>query len=232
MKQRLNKLIAHSGICSRRKADDLIAQGKVKVNEKVITELGFQADPFKDIILVNNTPLSKPKKIYVLLNKPKGYITTTEDAHAEKTVLELLSKINTRIYPVGRLDKDTTGLLILTNDGALSHKLLHPKFEINRTYIVALKGLVSNETVKKIINGGIEIDNHKTHPCKIKILSRNKTKTTLTLTLHEGHKRQIRKMFHLFKHHVIELKRIQFGKLKLGTLRPGKWQHIKKSEII
>ncbi|MFH1460227.1 MAG: pseudouridine synthase [Candidatus Omnitrophota bacterium] len=232
MKERLNKIIAKSGFCSRRKADELISQGKVKVNQIIISELGTQADPNKDRILINNTPLKLEKKLYILLHKPKGYITTTKDVHAEKTVLDLLPDIFARVYPVGRLDKDSCGLLILTNDGNLSYKLTHPKFEIDRIYEVSMKNPLQPSTIKKIEKGGINIEDYKTSPCKIRIIRREKTKTKIRLILHEGRKREIRKIFALFDHPVIELKRIQFGKLKLGDLEPGKFRYLKKKEIL
>ncbi|MFH2137760.1 MAG: pseudouridine synthase [Candidatus Omnitrophota bacterium] len=232
MRQRLNKLIAHSGLCSRRKADELILKGKVKINGSIVLTPGISADPDKDKITVNNTPLMQEKMVYILLHKPPGYITTTKDAHADKTVLSLLPKLPVRLYPVGRLDKDTSGLLIMTNDGQLRFKLTHPKFEVDRVYEVVIRKPLPEDIVNKIEKGGLQIDDYKTYPCKIKILSRTKTTTTLRIILHEGRKRQIRKVFSSFGHPVIELKRVQFGKLHLGDLKPGKWRFLKKSEII
>ena len=232
MKQRLNKLIAHSGVCSRRKADELISGGKVCVNGKTVTILGTVVDTNRDSITVNAKPLSVEKKIYILLHKPVGYTTTTKDEHAEKTVLELLPKLSERVYPVGRLDKDTSGLLILTNDGKLSYELTHPKFEMDRIYEATVKNAVNRLTIKKLERGGLEIDDYVTSACRIRIIDRDKTKTTLQVTLREGRKRQIRKMFNLVRHPVIELKRVQFGKLQLGELKTGQCRHITKKEII
>lgn len=228
MKERLNKIIAKSGICSRRKADELIARGRVKINGKVITALGTQADMEKDMIEVNNKRLGEQEKIYIVLNKPRGYITTAKDIHAEKTVFDLLPKKFARVFPVGRLDKNTEGLLLLTNDGDIAQRLLHPKFEIDRIYELSIKGELSSETKEQIETGGLVIEDYKTSPCKIKILSRSKLKTRLKLTLHEGRKREIRKIFDLFGHNVMSLKRVQFGNIKLENLSCGKWTYIKK----
>ncbi|MBU4477529.1 MAG: rRNA pseudouridine synthase, partial [Candidatus Omnitrophica bacterium] len=199
MKQRLNKLIAHSGVCSRRKADELISSGKVCVNGKTVTVLGTVVDINHDSITVNAKPLNAEKKIYILLHKPVGYTTTTKDEHAEKTVLELLPKLSERVYPVGRLDKDTAGLLILTNDGKLSYELTHPKFEIDRVYEATVKNAVNRLTIKKLERSGLEIDDYVTSACRIRIIDRDKTKTTLQVTLREGRKRQIRRMFNLVR---------------------------------
>ncbi|MBU1043471.1 MAG: rRNA pseudouridine synthase [Candidatus Omnitrophica bacterium] len=232
MNERLNKILAKSGICSRRKADELISAGKVKLNGQTVTALGTQADITKDKILFNGKLLITEKKIYVLLHKPVGYTTTIKDPHAEKLITELFPDIPERLFPVGRLDKDTSGLLILTNDGNLSFKLTHPKFEINRIYEVKVQKGLSAQTIKKIEAGGLEIEDYVTSKCKIKVRSRTKANTDLVITLTEGRKREIRKMFSLFGHPVINLKRIRFGKLELGSLQVGKWRYLKRSEII
>ena len=232
MRERLNKIISKSGICSRRKADDLISSGKVKLNGITVRTLGTQADLCKDAILVNNKPLKKEKNVYIAFHKPKGCITTTKDRFAKKTIFDILPKFPVRVFPVGRLDKNTEGLLILTNDGALAQKLLHPKHEIKRIYAVCVKGKIKPAAIDKIERGGLKIDNYRTSACQIKVLSRALLKTQLTLTLHEGRKREIRKIFTLVKHPVISLKKIQFGKLKLGTLPCGKWQYIKIGQAL
>ena len=228
MKERLNKIIAKSGICSRRKADELIHLGRVKINGKIITELGTQADTEKDTIAVNNKPLKKQKKIYIVLNKPKGYITTKKDPHARQTVFDLLPKKFAQLFPVGRLDKNTEGLLLLTNDGDTAQRLLHPKFEIDRVYKLTIKGALLSRVKEQIENGGLSIEDYKTSPCRIKILSRSKLKTRLVLTIHEGRKREIRRVFELFSHNVISLKRVQFANIKLAELPSGQWTYIKK----
>jgi len=232
MKERLNKIISKSGICSRRKADELISSGKVKLNGVTVTALGIQADLSRDTILVNNRPLKKEKKIYIVFHKPKGCITTTKDRFAEKTIFDILPKFPVRVFPVGRLDKNTEGLLILTNDGAMAQKLLHPKHEIKRIYEVCVKGKVEPVTINKIEKGGLTIEDYKTSACKIKLISRSPLKTTLTITLHEGRKREIRKLFELFRHPVINLKRTHFGNIQLGTLPKGRWKYISKKELL
>jgi pseudouridine synthase family len=233
MRQRLNKLIAQSGLCSRRKADELIGHRRVKLNGVVVTELGTLADPAQDTIIVDNKPLSTAEKPeYILLHKPTGYVTTTKHFPGEKNVLDLLPNLRCRVYPVGRLDKDTSGLLILTNDGALSYTLTHPKFTIDRVYEVTVRGKLSAATIKTIEAGGLAIEDYRTSPCSIKVLSHQPAATTVELTLHEGRKREIRKMFGLMKYPVLGLKRIQYGKLNLQGLKPGEWKHIKKAEII
>jgi len=232
MIERLNKIIAKSGICSRRKADELIAAGKVTLNGQIVTILGTQANPEKDTILINKKTLRTEKKVYILLHKPIGYTTTIKDQYADKLITELFPNIPERLFPVGRLDKDTSGLLILTNDGNLSYKLTHPKFEVNRVYEVKVQKSLSSKTIKKIEAGGLEIEDYITSACKIKVQIRTKKNTKLLITLAEGKKREIRNMFALFNHPVINLKRISFGKLKLGELEVGKWKYLKKSEII
>lgn len=232
MNERLNKLIAKSGICSRRKADELIAAGKVTLNGQTVTALGTQADPQVDKILVENKPLETEEKVYILLHKPVGYTTTIKDPHAEKPITALFPKISARLFPVGRLDKDTSGLLILTNDGDLSYTLTHPKFKVKRVYEVKIEGNIIAQTIKTIESGGLEIDDYLTSKCKITILSRARTTTDLLISIAEGKKREIRRMFDLFNHPVINLKRISFGKLELGDLPPGEWRYLKPTEII
>jgi len=232
MKQRLNKLIAQSGFCSRRKADELILDKQVRVNGKTVIRLGVLADPESDKIAVCGKNLHLEKKVYIMLHKPKGYVSTTKDAHAEKTVLELIPELPVRIFPVGRLDKDTSGLLFLTNDGDISYKLTHPRFEVDRVYEVLVRGFLDDKTIKKIEHGNLPIDDYVTCPCRITMLSRSRDKTSLHINLHEGKKRQIRKIFMEFTHPVIALKRIQFGKVKLGDLKIGSWKYLKKSQMI
>jgi len=199
MNERLNKILAKSGICSRRKADELIVRGKVKINGQTITALGTKADIKKDTITVNNKPLKNENKIYILLHKPTGYTTTNKDPHAEKPITLLFPKTAARLFPVGRLDKDTSGLLILTNDGNLSYQLTHPKFKIKRIYEVKVQKNIPSSIIKQIEAGGLKIEDYITSACKIKVLSRTRASTDLLISLSEGRKREIRKIFKLFK---------------------------------
>ena len=227
---RLQVALAHAGCASRRKCAEIIKQGAVKVNGKSITEPGFKIDLSKDRVTYRGKDIKLQKKIYILLNKPKGYITTSIDTHNRKTVLDLIPKYPERLYHAGRLDKDTSGLLLITNDGALSFALTHPKFEIKRVYEVIIKGKLSDKDSSRL-EKGIYIGGRRTAPCAIRILKRNINKTLLRITLSEGRKRQIRYMFEKVAHQVLALKRISFGPLELGNLRPGTYKKMTSEEI-
>ncbi|RKY36797.1 MAG: pseudouridine synthase [Candidatus Omnitrophota bacterium] len=232
MKQRINKVIAQSGFCSRRNADALILAKKVQVNGKLVCSLGILVDPAVDKVSIEKKCLSLEKKVYLMLHKPVGFITSTKSQHYAQTVFSLLPRLGLRLYPVGRLDKNTSGLLILTNDGDLSYQITHPKFEVKRVYDVVVRGYLEDNAARKISKGGLAIDDYLTSPCVIKIIKKMENKTNLLITMHEGRKRQIRRMFSVVKHSVIVLKRIRFGKLDLGGLEQGKWKYIQKEEII
>lgn len=207
-KIRLQKYLAEAGIASRRKSEKLILQGKVSVNGKVITELGTQVIPGVDKIKYNGKEVKiKNDYIYILLNKPIGYVTTAKDQFGRDSVLDLV-KINKRLVPVGRLDMYTSGALILTNDGDFVYKVTHPKHEIEKTYTVTIKGIVTNEEVIKLRNG-VEIENYITKPAKVKILKTDdeKNQSRLEITIHEGKNRQIRKMCEAIGHKVLALHR-------------------------
>ena len=188
--ERLQKIIAASGICSRRKAEQLILDGNVSVNGKVITELGYKAT-FSDNILVNGKALKKEEKVVYLFNKPKNVISSTKDEKGRETVLDYIDE-PFRLYPLGRLDYDSTGLLLLTNDGALTQSILHPKFEIEKVYEVTINKILTIDIIKKL-EKGVKIDNYKSAPCKIKVKARNENKNTMHLlvTIHEGKNREI-----------------------------------------
>lgn len=225
-KMRLQRFIALSTHYSRRSAEDLINKGVVSVNGKIIQKPGTTIDPQKDSISLNGEKLKIPAKfIYVILHKPTGYISTRSDTHNRKTVMNLIPY--SHVHPVGRLDKDTEGLLILTNDGDLTYKISHPKFEHEKEYVVHLKNPISSQQIKKI-EKGIIVDGKKTTPCTI---SQVKEKTKCHITIHEGKKRQIRRMFEETGNIVIYLKRIRIGKLRLGNLKKGSYKLIKKHEI-
>lgn len=185
----------------------------------------------KDRVEVNGKPVKLEKnKVYILLHKPKGYVTTVSDPEGRKTVLELVQDVKERIYPVGRLDYDSSGLLLLTNDGDFANYLMHPRHEILKVYIVTVKGKPSDEAIEKIRNG-IRIDDYVTAPAFVKVLNVYENKTKLEITIHEGRNRQIRKMCERIGHPVIRLKRIAYGKLELGNLKPGEWRFLTEKEI-
>ncbi|KPU28383.1 pseudouridine synthase [Caloranaerobacter sp. TR13] len=219
------------GVASRRKSEMLILQGRVRVNGKVIEELGYKINPNVDIVLVDKKPIiKKENNIYIALNKPEGYITTVKDQFNRPTVLDLVKSINERIYPIGRLDYDTSGLLILTNDGDLTYKLTHPKHEIEKVYIAKIKGVPTERELKEFRNG-LKIDNYVTSKAKIKVIKMYNDYSIVKITIHEGKNRQIRKMCKKINHPVINLKRIAIGNIKLGNLKKGDWRYLSKEEI-
>lgn len=207
-KMRLQKYLAEAGIASRRKSEELIKQGKVSVNGKVVTELGTQVIPNVDIVKYEGKEVIIDNDfVYILLNKPIGYVTTAKDQFGRDSVLDLV-KTNKRLVPVGRLDMYTSGALILTNDGDFVYKVTHPKHEIEKTYTVTIKGIVTNEEVSKLKNG-VEIEDYRTKPAKVKILKTDdeKNQSRLEITIHEGKNRQVRKMCEAIGHKVLALHR-------------------------
>ncbi|MEK7702730.1 MAG: pseudouridine synthase [Nitrospirota bacterium] len=232
--ERLQKIIAQAGIASRRAAETLILEGAVRVNGQVVTELGVKADPLKDHIKVNGKLLLAPrKKLYFILNKPKGYITSVSDPEGRPTVMQLVSGVKERLYPVGRLDYYTEGLLLLTNDGNLAHKLMHPSFEVEKKYLAKVKGVPSEGELNKIAAGGISVAGGMSAPCKIRLIEttdENKN-TWLELILHEGKKREIRTMMDKIGHFVLKLKRVGYAHLKLGTLPLGAYRPLTEREV-
>lgn len=212
---RINKFIAQSGYCSRRKADELIKNSKVSVNGNILENLAYQVKNDDIVEIDGNRINGKEDKIYIAINKPIGYTSTLKDKYADKKVVDLI-KIRTRIYPVGRLDKDSHGLLILTNDGKLTYELTHPKFQHKKVYEVVVKGKPSDEDIKKLSNG-IIIDGYKLKKSKI-ILERNVgNNAKYNVAIYEGRNRQIRKMFDFINHPVLDLKRIQIGDYKMSN---------------
>ena len=223
---RLHKAIAQAGIASRRKAEKLIASGKVKVNGKIVKKQGVIVEPSRDTIEVlgGKIPPFAKRKYYFLLNKPVGYVTTTKDPHRRKTVMELVPDIK-GLFPVGRLDKNTTGLLLITNDGELAYRLTHPKFEIEKVYNAEVDGDITESELKKL-EKGVYIDGKRTSPCKIKILN----KATVRLKIHEGRKRQVRRMFEAIGHRALKLDRIEYAGIRAGIKR-GACRKLRPSEI-
>jgi len=231
--ERLQKFLANAGVASRRKCEELILDGKIEVNGKIVTELGTKVSE-KDIIKYNGQ-IVKPEeeKVYILLNKPIGYVTTAKDQFNRDTVLDLV-KINKRIVPVGRLDMYTSGALILTNDGEFVNMLTHPKNEIDKTYNVTVKGKITNEDVEKL-QKGVEIDDeYTTKPAKVKILKIDDEKiiSRIQITIHEGKNRQVRKMCEAINKKVLALHRSKIGSIEVNDLKIGKWRYLTSKEIV
>ena len=233
MEERLQKFLAESGIASRRKCEEYILQGKVKVNGEVITTLGTKVNPEKDKIEYNVKIVKKSKKeyTYILLNKPIDYVTTSKDQFGRQTVLDLL-KINKRLVPVGRLDMYTSGALILTDDGDFVYKVTHPKHEITKTYTVTLKGEATNEDVEKL-SKGVDIGGFVTSKAKVKILKVDKeqNKSRLEITIHEGKNRQVRRMCESIGKRVLALHRSKIGNIGVKDIKIGTWRYLTKKEV-
>ena len=230
MEERLQKYMASCGIASRRKCEELILQGKVKVNDVLITELGTKVDIEKDIVKYNGK-IIKPEeeKVYIMLNKPEGYITSVKDEKGRKTVLDIV-KVKERIYPIGRLDYDSSGLLLLTNDGDIYNKIIHPRVKINKKYLVNIKGKLSENDIKKL-KTGIDIGDYVTAPAGVKIISEKEDSSLVEITIHEGKNRQIRRMCSALNHDVLTLKRIAIGDIKLGYLNRGEYRYLTEKEL-
>ena len=233
MEERLQKYLANNGIASRRKAEELILQGKVKVNGKVVNELGTKINSEKDIVEYNGVIVKKQEeKVYILLNKPIDYVTTVKDQFSRNTVIDLV-KIKEKVLPVGRLDMYTSGALILTNDGDFIYHITHPKHEVDKTYTVTLRGKVKNEDVEALKSGVIIDENYKTKPAKVKILKIDDEKniSRLEITIHEGKNRQVRKMCEAINKKVIALHRSKIGNIDVKDLKIGQWRYLKDKEI-
>ena len=230
MEERLQKFMASCGIASRRKCEELILSGKVKVNGVIVKELGVKVNGNKDKIEYNEK-IIKPeeKKVYIILNKPEGYITSVKDEKNRKTVLDIV-KVKERIYPIGRLDYDSSGLLLLTNDGDIYNKIIHPRVEITKKYIAVVKGEFKKQELEKFKNG-VDIGGYITAKAEIKVLKYEDDKTTVEIGIHEGKNRQIRKMCAALNHNVLALKRISIGKIKLGNLKRGEYRALTKEEL-
>lgn len=228
----MQKILARAGIASRRTAEQLISEGRVTIDGQVVTAMGVKVDPGRQRVECDGKPLlpGGEEKIYVLLNKPRGYVTTMDDPQGRPIVSSLLKGIRARVFPVGRLDIDTEGALLLTNDGELAQKIQHPSYEVNKTYEAIVDGCPDKEKLLQL-SGGIMLEGRKTWPARIKILSKNSKNTKILITIHEGRKRQVRKMFEAVGHRVLELKRVAYGKLKLGDLPRGKYRLLRANEM-
>ena len=228
---RINKYIAHAGVASRRKAEELIKQGLVTLNGQMVTELATTVKS-GDRVEVEGQPIYNEEKVYYLLNKPRGVISSVRDDKGRQTVVDLLPEVKERIYPVGRLDWDTSGLLILTNDGDFTDKMLHPRHEIDKVYVARVKGLASKDNLRPLTKG-IVIDGKKTQPARYRIVKtdREKNRSVVELTIHEGRHHQVKKMFDAVGLMVDKLSRTRFGTLDLSGLNPGEARRLNKKEI-
>lgn len=234
MEERLQKYLAEKGIASRRKCEEYILQGLVKVNGTIVTQLGTKIDPTKDKIIFKDQELTnqKEKKIYILLNKPIGYVTTVKDQFDRDTVLDLIKIKGVRLVPVGRLDMYTSGALLLTNDGEFVYQVTHPKHEIEKTYTVTIKGDVILKEIEELRNG-VMIDGKLTKKAKVKILKKEEEKKTtrLEITIHEGRNRQVRKMCEAIGKPVLALHRSKIGNIHVKDLKIGTWRYLTKEEV-
>ena len=231
--ERLQKVMAEAGVASRRASEKLIATGHVQVNGQTVTTLGTKVTA-KDKIEVDGIPLHREKQVYYLLNKPRGVISSAHDEKGRRTVVDILreDEIEERIYPVGRLDYDTTGLLLLTNDGTLANKMTHRKFAVDKTYVAKVKGLISNDDLKQL-RTGVKVDGRRTKPAKTRLKGTDREKKTsiVQLTIHEGHYHQVKRMLAAVGHPVIKLHRESYGFLNLQGVQPGDYRELRPEEV-
>lgn len=228
--ERLQKVLARAGIASRRKAEELIQQGRVTVNGRVVTQLGTKVDPVHDDIRVDGGRLrTATEHTYILLNKPRGYLSSMEDPQGRKSLGDLVN-VPVRLYPVGRLDGSSEGLILLTDDGELAHLLTHPRYQHAKEYRVLVQGLPSDKTLEAW-RRGVMLEGTPTAPAQVEVLRRHKDTALLRIVLHEGRKRQIRRVAALLGHPVLELKRVRMGPLQLGALESGKWRYLTPQEV-
>ncbi len=231
MLERLQKIISAAGVASRRAAEELITEGRVRVNGRVVTELGTKADASRDHIKVDGK-LINPRQplIYLMLNKPAGFVTTMSDPEGRPTVQDLLQGVKTRVYPVGRLDYNTEGLLLLTNDGDFAHLITHPRHELPKTYLAKIKGVLDNRAIE-MLEKGMFLADGKTAPAKVRKIRKEEMNSWVEITIHEGRKRQVRRMFDHVGRSVIKLKRTMTGGLSLGDLPEGRFRHLTPDEV-
>jgi len=231
MLERLQKIISAAGVASRRAAEEIILEGRVRVNGKVVSELGSKADPGKDHIKVDGKLINPQQpQTYIMLNKPAGYITTMSDPEKRPLVQDLLKGVRTRVYPVGRLDYNTEGMLLLTNDGDFAHLITHPSHELSKTYLVKVKGQLDDATLEKLAKG-IYLDDGKTAPARVRKVRKEEANSWIEIAIHEGRKRQVRRMMDRVGHSVIRLKRTKIGPISLGDLPMGMFRHLTSDEV-
>lgn len=227
--ERLQKYMASCGIASRRKCEEIITSGRVKVNDIVVKELGIKVSPLDKVYVDGKLIAQEERKVYIALNKPTGYVSTVKDERGRKTIIDLID-IDERIYPIGRLDYDTSGLILLTNDGDIYNRIIHPREEKEKVYIAVVKGVPSKVELDNFRNG-VDIGGYITAPSKIKVIRAFKECTEIEIAIHEGKNRQIRKMCSKIGHEVISLKRVRIGTIKLGSLKEGTWRFLTEEEI-
>jgi 23S rRNA pseudouridine2605 synthase len=231
MRERLQKIIAAAGIASRRHAEQMIVEGRVTVNHVIVRQLGVKADAEKDEIRVDDRLIfPEVSKIYLMLNKPRGYVTTLNDPQKRHIVRDLLSGISDRVFPVGRLDYDSEGILLMTNDGDFSQRLQHPRFRISKTYKVKVEGSLSDREIQSLMKG-VKLDDGRFKPDHLQIIKRGAKSTWITVTISEGRNRLIRRGFEELDHSVLRLIRIAVSDLKLGTLKTGEYRHLTAEEV-
>ncbi|MDO8586460.1 MAG: pseudouridine synthase [Armatimonadota bacterium] len=233
MEQRLQKALAAAGVGSRRKCEELIAAGRVSIDGEIVTEMGLKVDAKKSVVTVDGRPVKPPpENVYIVLNKPRGYTSTRRDPHAKHTVMELLRDAPAPVYPVGRLDVDSEGLLILTNDGDFTHHLTHPSHEVPKTYVADVRGRLSYLDLRALAEG-VMLEDGKTAPAEARVLSydRRTAVNRIELTIHEGRKRQVRRMFDAINHPLQRLVRTRIGSLTSDELEPGQWRPLTSREV-
>lgn len=231
MEERLQKILSQAGVASRREAERMITDGRVMVNGAPVTELGTKADPSRDNITVDGKPVTvEEKRVYILLNKPVGYMTTLKDPEGRPIVTDLLKGLGVRVYPVGRLDYNTEGLLLLTNDGAWANRLAHPRHEVDKEYLVRVRGTVSREQMT-CLEQGVELEDGKTAPARVALSKQSDNNTWLSITIHEGRYRQVRRMCEAVSLSVVRLRRVRYGTLAIGELKLGEYRRLSTGEV-
>ncbi len=227
---RLQKYMAECGVASRRRAEEMILEGKVSVNGVVISQMGVQVEDGDEVRVEGKLIRPEAQKRYVMYHKPAGEVTTVSDPEGRAAVLDHFRDYPVRLYPVGRLDYDSEGLLLLTNDGALTERMLHPSHLVEKTYLARVTGQVSMDSVRQL-RAGVMLDDHKTAPAKVRIIKEETFATVVLVTIHEGRNRQVRRMFEALGHRVLQLRRVKFGPLELGDLPRGQWRELTAEEV-
>lgn len=228
---RLQKYLALCGVASRRNSEKMISDGYVTVNQRTVTEMGFQVDEYNDVVEVNGKVVKiQAEKHYIAYNKPLGEVSTVSDPEGRATVLDKFRDYPVRLYPVGRLDYESEGLLLLTNDGDMMNHVLHPSHEVSKTYLTKASNRVTEDEIR-LLRSGVIIDGRMTSPAQVRLIRYETFDTVLLISIHEGRNRQVRKMLNAVGHQVVSLKRVGFGPVSLGDLPSGKWRHLSQEEI-